>query len=190
MIGHVWPALTDTISIIASVSIFAAALTGLFQLREARKLRLDQVRPFVVVNFSPSILIKLEISNIGPLPAKHVKVSTEPRLDGNNELFHPSLISVLNEGLPVLMPGQILKFNFDQSSNRFNSNLPKVNRYDVTVNYWDASLKREFNDSYVLDIGSFEGVSVVPEGLESVASTLDRIKTILAEQSRRIINRN
>ena len=188
--GSIWPRINEIASPIASLAIAAAAIIGLFQLREARKLRLHQIRPFVVVNFSPSILIRLEISNIGPIPAKNVKVSTEPRLDGNNDLFHPSLISALNDGLPVLMPGQTLKFNFDQSSNRFNSQLQKVNRYEVTVNYWDINLKREFNDRYVLDLGSFEGVSIVPEGIESVASTLDRIKTILSEQLRQTNNRD
>lgn len=184
MSGHVWPVLTDAVNILASLAITAAAITGLFQLREARKLRLDQIRPFVVVSFSPSILIKFEISNIGPVPAKHVKVVTEPRLDGNSDYFRPELISALNDGLPILMPGQTLKFNFDQSSNRFNSKPSKINRYDVTVNYWDVDLNREFNDCYVLDIGSFEGVSIVPEGIESVSSTLDRIKTILSQQLR------
>jgi len=183
-----WPILVDAMSMVASVAIVTAAIVGIFQLHEVRKLRLSQIRPFVVVSFSPTFLIKFEISNIGPVPAKHVKVSTEPILDGNGDYFHPSLISALNDGLSVLMPGQTLKFNFDQSSNRFNSKLPKVNRYDVTVNYWDIDLKREFNDRYVLDIGSFEGVSIVPEGIESVASTLDRIKTILAEQSRQTNN--
>jgi len=185
-----WPILVDAMSMVASVAIVTAAIVGIFQLHEVRKLRLSQIRPFVVVSFSPTILIKFEICNIGPVPAKHVKVSTEPRLDGNSDYFHLERISALNDGLPVLMPGQTLKFNFDQSSNRFNSKHPKMNRYDVTVNYWDINLKREFNDCYVLDIGSFEGVSVVPEGIDSVASTLDRIKTILGEISRQPKNRN
>ena len=188
--GNIWSSINDVTGVIASMAISAAAITGLFQLFESRKLRLDQIRPFVVVSFSPTILIKFEVSNIGPVPAKHVKISTEPELDGNSQLFYPSRISVLNEGLPVLMPKQTLKFNFDQSSNRFSSQIPKANRYEVTVNYWDIDLKREFNDRYVLDLGSFEGVSVVPEGVESVATTLDRIKTILSEQLRQINNRN
>ena len=177
-------------SVIASTAILAAAITGVFQLREARKLRLDQVRPYVVVSFLPSILIKLEIANIGPVPAKQVKIVTRPLLDGNAEYFHPTTISVLNEGLPVLMPGQRLKFNFDQSSNRFNAKDAKTNRYDITVDYWDVDLKRKFSDRYVLDIGAFEGVSVVPEGLDAVVSTLDRIKTILGELSRQNNLRN
>jgi hypothetical protein len=190
MFGSIWLRINEVASPIASLAIAVAAIIGLFQLREARKLRLDQVRPFVVVNFSPSVLIKFEVSNIGPVPAKHVKISTEPELDGKDDLFHPSLISVLNDGLPVLMPRQTLKFNFDQSSNRFNSKPPKVNRYEVKVNYWDIDLKREFNDRYVLDLGSFEGVSIVPEGIESVASTLDHIKIILSEQLRQTNNRS
>jgi len=180
--------ISDVVSLIASLAIAAASITGVFQLREARKLRLDQIRPFVIVGFSPSILIRFEISNVGPVPAKNVKVSTKPSLDGNNQFFHPTKISVLNEGLSILMPGQILKFNFDQSSNRFDSANKKINQYFVTVEYETFNSKKKYSDSYVLDIGSFEGVSVVPEGLESIAANLDRIKTILANLSRQIGN--
>lgn len=175
----------DLGTIASSAAIIVTAFVAYFQLKQAKRLRLEQIRPFVTVSFTPAILLKFEIANIGSVPARDVRVSTSPHLQGNIDFFHVDRISAFGDGIPVLMPGQTLKFNFDQSFNRFNLDSPKENRYEICVEYHDGELDRKFSDSYVLDIGSFEGVSLVPEGIDAIVSELGRMQKSITDWVRK-----
>jgi hypothetical protein len=86
-----------------------------------------------------------------------------------------------------LSPGQILKFNFDFSSNRLNPDHGRLNRYEVKVTYFDNDMKRQFEDNYILDISSLIGVSLVPEDWDAVVYSLNKIQLALSELARKIV---
>ena len=51
-------------------------MLGLFawrQVREARKLRVEQARPFVIVDFEPGFLVYLTVENLGRTMAREVR---------------------------------------------------------------------------------------------------------------------
>src|SRR5262249_58913814 len=88
-----------------AVSAWAACATvgiyivlGLFawrQVREARKLREEQARPFVMVDFDPGFLVYLTVENLGRTMARDVSIRfdkpLESSLSGTRELDESQL---------------------------------------------------------------------------------------------------
>jgi hypothetical protein len=61
--------------------LVSAAVVALGQVREAQRLREDQARPFVVIDFEPwNVFIDLKIRNIGKTLAHDVRFQFEPTL--------------------------------------------------------------------------------------------------------------
>jgi hypothetical protein len=77
-----WTALATGLQ---AVIVAAAAVVAGFQVHEARKLREDQTRPFVVVDFDVSDppLIHITIANIGKTMARTVRVKVDPTLESS-----------------------------------------------------------------------------------------------------------
>ncbi|MEU9688114.1 hypothetical protein [Amycolatopsis japonica] len=82
-----WQALSAMVAVFA----FIVALTiGWSQLRAARKLRLEQARPFVLVDLVPGEAVQhwmdLVVSNIGKSPAYDLRLSFKPERNGLTSL--------------------------------------------------------------------------------------------------------
>lgn len=56
------------------------AIYAVFQVREARRLREEQARPWVVVDFEPGWILFLSIENIGRTVATDVHIRFDPPL--------------------------------------------------------------------------------------------------------------
>jgi hypothetical protein len=99
------------------VVLVAAALYARAQVREARELREDQARPFVVVDFEVSgpPEIRLAITNIGKTMARDVRVSFAPPLQSSMDRPERRLadLRMLNEPIPAMAPGKIYSTLFD-----------------------------------------------------------------------------
>ena len=99
---------------VAQVVILAAELLVLVvaaavawrQVREARRLREDQSRPFVVIDFEvEGMLFFLRISNIGTTLARNVRFEINPPL--SSAIENPfSEMQILRDGAPTLAPGR------------------------------------------------------------------------------------
>ena len=96
------------------VVLLAAAGVAGWQVWEARKLRLQQNRPFVVIDFEveESHLIYLEITNLGTSLARDVKIAIEPPLKTSTGIRFKDM-KMLNEGIPTLAPGKRIKTLYD-----------------------------------------------------------------------------
>jgi hypothetical protein len=110
---------------------------GLFawrQVSEARKLREEQARPFVIVDFEPGFLVYLTVENLGRTMAREISIRfdkpLESSLSGARELDESPLF---REPIPTLPPGKKIRVLFDQFSGRMDAGLPLT--YDVELRY-------------------------------------------------------
>lgn len=156
-----------------AVIVAAAAVVAGFQVHEARKLREDQTRPFVVVDFDVSDppLIHITIANIGKTMARTVRVKVDPTLESSlDEKGRPEPIaqlSVFTEEIPSMAPGKVIRLAFDgfidrQKAREKGHDLEDA--YQVTVTYRGERrfLRRRFyKDTMPLDLGVYRNIQYV-----------------------------
>ncbi len=157
----------------------AAAIVAYFQLRQARQLREDQARPFVVVDIVPSEVdlhvLDLVIENVGNTVAQDVRLSFDPPLASSLADYDLAGSVLIREGIPTMPPRRRIEFLFDISHQRLNTDLPK--RYDVGVNYTDARGNPVETSRYTLDIGFLFGLEHVTQyGMHHAAKSLREVE--------------
>lgn len=134
--------------------LLGAALVAWRQVREARRLREQQNRPFVVIDFDieRGVETYLEIANLGTSLARDVKFEISPPLASAVDV-PVDKFKMLNEGIPTLAPGKLLRTFFDIGFQRLESDLPMS--YVATVQYRDEDGKRSFKEKLDLDLELF-----------------------------------
>jgi hypothetical protein len=144
------------------IALLAAAVAAV-QVREARRLRVEQSLPQIVVDFeSRSIIIEIAISNTGPTTARDVKVTFDPPLQsvliesGRTKMLSSKLI---NEGIQSMPPGKKYRLMFEDAPKRYQrDDLPRT--YTATATYRDTSGKKH-TATYVLDFDTYYGYNTV-----------------------------
>jgi hypothetical protein len=184
------PQPTPTWTDIGTFAVLAAQLGALgiaawiarSQVAEARRLRRDQARPFVVVDLhlvERSQAIHIVISNLGKTTAENVRLAFEPALasslDNEPRMVAPSQLKVFREGIPSLPPGRRIEIMFDIFHQRSEQNLPDV--YRVTASYYSPSLREHLTDPSVLDLGIYRDVLLeTRRDLHDVHEELERLR--------------
>lgn len=110
--GTDWPAVA-AVAAWATVGIYV--VIGLFawrQVHEARKLREEQPRPFVIVDFEPGFLVYLTAENLGRTMARDVTIHFDKQLQttlaGSSELDESPLFrQPIPTGLRAKDPGAV-----------------------------------------------------------------------------------
>lgn len=191
------PSITDWISAISTAATFvvavAAAIFGYSQLRDARAVRRDQSRPYVIVDFGfRGSLILIEVKNIGATPAWDVRIDVDPPFASSRPGRAEKLMEAptFSEGTPMLAPGREMQFFLDTSVGLFDDDaLPR--RYSLTTNYDDlsSSTKRRrvvhYEDPpFVLDINQYAQILSPAKGIGDIAHELDEIKKTVRKWSR------
>ncbi len=163
-----------TVGIYVAIGLFAG-----WQVLEARKLRGEQARPFVIVDFEPGFLVYLTVENLGRTMARDVSIHFDKPL--TSTLRGPRELDVsplFREPIPALPPGKKIRVLFDQFTERTNAELPMA--YDVEVRYRGPTGKKWLNDSYRLDLGMYLGSALpqkgIPELVAGVGNILEEIK--------------
>jgi hypothetical protein len=159
--------------------LIVAALVAWRQVREARRLREQQNRPFVVIDFGieRGVETYLEVANLGTSLARDVKFEINPPLASAVDV-PVDKFKMLNEGIPTLAPGKRLRTFFDIGFQRVESDLPMS--YVATVQYKDEDGKRSFKEKLDLDLELFmylesptrRDLHDVHERLEDIGKTL------------------
>ena len=169
----------------AAVAAWAAWATvliyiviGLFawrQVREARKLREEQARPFVIVDFDPGFLVYLKVENLGRTMARDVRINFDKKLtsslDRPRELDETPLF---REPIPALPPGKKIRVLFDQFNARTEAKLPLT--YDVDVRYRGPTGSKHWKDTYRLDLGMYLGSALPPKGIPELVTEVENIR--------------
>ncbi|SRR6266536_1286654 len=169
--GTNWPAVAAWAAW-ATVGIYV--VLGLFawrQVHEARKLREEQARPFVIVDFEPDFLVYLTVENLGRTMARDVSIQFGKPLETTLELDETPLF---REPIPTLPPGKKIRVLFDQFPARLEAGLPLT--YDVDVSYKGPTGKKPWKDTYRLDLGMYVGSALPPKGIPELVTEVENIR--------------
>lgn len=141
------------------------------QVKEARKLREDQARPWVVAYFDVDWLTDIVIENIGTTVARDVEVRFDPPLASTFSRPWPwEESTLLTDGIKTLPPRQRVAIPFDGTIERFNrDDLPL--KYTAHLTY-KGRQRKPLTDTYVLDLAVYKGTKPPPEGLPEVVKAL------------------
>lgn len=145
------------------------------QVHEAKRLREEQARPFVVAYLRVDWLTEIVIENTGRTAARDVSVSFQPPLVSTLGPPWPwDDSTLLRDGIKTLAPGQKVRFEFDAIVDRFNrEDLPL--RHDATLTYQGFSGRRRYNETHVLDLGLYKGSQPLPPGLPALHQQLEKL---------------
>jgi hypothetical protein len=119
-----------------------AALYARGQVREARTLREEQARPFVVVDVEPERrpFMNLVVANLGRTMARNVRIEIDPPLQStvyDSGGFGIARMKLFTEPIPSLAPGKRMVMLFDSLPARIEAGLP--DSYEVRLSYeWDG----------------------------------------------------
>jgi hypothetical protein len=175
MEGTNWTAVAAWAAL-ATVGIYV--VLGLFawrQVHEARKLREEQARPFVIVDFDVGFLVYLTVENIGRTMALDVMIEfdnpLESTLPGRPELDESPLF---RGPIPALPPGKKIRVLFDQFNARVNAGLPLG--YDVKLGYRGPTGWTRWEEVYRLDLGMYVGSQPAPKGIPELVAEVENIR--------------
>lgn len=172
-----WDWNAATISAIAEAgSLLVASVVAAFvlvQVMQAKKLREEQARPYIVVDFELSRNgIAIVVRNIGSTPAFDVSVVFDKRLTSTiaqRKPFEDS--SVFSKPIPMVAPGRVISVPFDRVPDRLtNTELPTA--YVATVSYRDArqTLGPEI---FPLDLSVYVDTLVPRKNQHDIASAVE-----------------
>jgi hypothetical protein len=175
-----WTDIVSTIAVTVEVVIlgFAAGFAWR-QVGEARRLREEQTRPFVVIDFEiERHLAFLQVSNIGPTLARNVRFEIEPPLRSAT-ISTVGELKMLREGISTLAPGKKIRTLFDDGPKRSARRDEFPDTYAVTARYSDETGRREFTETLDLDLGIFW--NIIRSERREVHDVHERLKDMLAE---------
>jgi hypothetical protein len=186
-----WDWTAETWAAVGQVgTLVVAAVAALFarhQVLEARRTREEQAKPFVIVDFEPSlagrIFIELVIRNIGTTIAKNVTMSFEPPLRSTLSTAEDKRFlnasTLMKNGIPTLPPGREYRMLFERMPDlKDNDELPHA--YAATISYDDARGERQSLVSLLdLDI-YFDLRRIHPNGLHEAVDALKALNETIA----------
>jgi hypothetical protein len=150
-----WTDIWQTIFVGGQLAVLiVAAVFGWRQLREAKELREDQTRPFVVVDLdSPKRpFFDVVVKNIGGTMARKVAFQFD-RAPESTIGVELDGMKMFQDGISTLPPGKEIRTLFDTGIQRFKSNLP--DRYEVQISYEGPTGKRKYVEKVDLDFGIY-----------------------------------
>ncbi|HWC15356.1 MAG TPA: hypothetical protein VG929_12310 [Actinomycetota bacterium] len=172
-----WSALAAWVT---AALLFGSLIFAGMQIHQARRLREEQSRPFVVVDFDAGRLpvIDLTVQNVGATMARNVRMTFDPPLERaiekKDRVGRLANSSLIQNGLPTLPPGKEIRTFFDMSFERVSSDLPT--KYKVRITYDDFRGRRLDPDEYVLDLGMYKDLEfIVRKGAHEAAKALEEI---------------
>jgi hypothetical protein len=162
--------------------LVSAAFFAWRQVKEAQRLREEQARPFVVIDFEPwNPFVDLTITNSGKTLAQDVQFDFKPKLTSVKDKQHAFVpvadLNLFRNGIPSFPPGKRIVLFFDRYPDRIEERLPE--RYDVVVSYSDESGKR-YSEKTVLDLSMYRDIGEITRyGIHDVHSRLKEIEKTL-----------
>lgn len=163
------------------VVLIAAATFAWSQVREARVLREEQNRPFVVVDIEveSGYMMYLEVVNMGTSLARDVSIEIDPPLESAIDI-QVNKLKMLNEGIATLPPGKKYRTFFEMSFRRNEDRRDLPMNHTARVRYWDEKRKRAFDETLILDMGQYMHMhTVTRHGIHDIHKQLDAIQKTL-----------
>jgi hypothetical protein len=162
------------------VVLIVAAIFAWRQVKEARELREEQNRPFVVVDFDveEGYMIYLEVVNMGTSLARDVRIEIDPALESAIDI-DISKLKMLNEGIATLAPGKKYRTFFDMSFRRNEDRPDLPMNYTARVRCSDEKRKRCYDETLNLDLDQYMHINTVTRhGLHDIHGQLEKIRKV------------
>jgi hypothetical protein len=162
------------------IVLIVAAIFAWRQVNEARELREEQNRPFVVVDFDveEGYMIYLEVVNMGTSLARDVRIEIDPALESAIDI-DLSKLKMLNEGIATLAPGKRYRTFFDMSFRRNEDRPDLPMNYTARVRYTDEKRKRPYDENLNLDLDQYMHINTVTRhGLHDIYGQLEKIRRV------------
>lgn len=198
---------TEWTALATSVQALAVLVSGVFifwQVREAKRLREQQARPFVVVSLvvEQKTLLLIEVRNIGSTPAYDVSVELQP----TPEFVHKhGLARVFREPTPVLPPGHRLRATWNLTATLLDKAYSGPTTVTATVTcsqgpptpprWWRRSSRAGKRielpaEEYVLDVGMLRGAAIERPGLAELATAVQEVANSQSDIAKWYAHRN
>ena len=161
------------------------ALVAAWQLRQAQRMRLEESRPFVILDFEfRSVLVHLAVRNISAAVARNVRISFDQPL--GSTLSPPTEIdeaTIFKEPIPMLAPGRTISILFDSFPARASrQDLPMA--YTVTLAYEDVHGRAYDDPPYQLDLGTYAETALAPKGMPDLVTEIKELRTQVGNVAR------
>lgn len=181
------------------IVLVAAAWYALSQAREARRLREEQFRPFVVVDveIDNSRILEIVVRNVGLTMARDVQFEVDPPFVTSMDNYNLNEMKLFANGIATFPPGKEYKTLFDSLVQRSQMHLDR--EYTVLVTYTDPSGKRKFSEPSTIDLGIYRDflyrresdVGDIVDELKKLGKTFDKwtyslggVKTLNPDEAR------
>lgn len=171
-----WTEVAQVVLVAAQLLVLiAAALVAWRQVAEAKRLREEQSRPFVILDFDvEQSLVFLDVRNVGSSMARDVRFSIEPPFE--TSLDHSlQELKMFRDGISTLPPRKVVRTLFDSAIQRKPRDLP--DEYRVVVRYADQEGRRHFEEEFDLDLGIYWNLMRVTRyGVHDIHERLKEIR--------------
>jgi hypothetical protein len=158
----------------------AAALYASRQVREARRTREDQARPYVAVFLEvvDETNLDLVVKNFGATTARNVTIHPDKPM---KRYWGDEVEDLLTfDILPVLVPGQDWRTLFDVHGQRMDAN--NYDAYTVKVRYDDIRGRHMDEETFVLDWSPFKDKQFVGRrNLDDIGKAVEGINKTLGK---------
>lgn len=149
------------------------------QLRQAKRLREEQARPYVIVDVEfRGTGVSIVVQNIGSTPAYDVRVTFDKPLQTTMTRGKDLQdIAIFTRPIPMIAPGRTIQVPFDRMPDRLKRrDLPT--EYVATVEYRD-SRRWGTREEYPFDLATYEDTLVPKKGLPEVARAVEELNKSL-----------
>ena len=178
---------TDHVALAVSALALAGTAAGVvythLQLSLSRRVRREQLEPFIVVDIAPqspaSPMLNLIITNSGPTVARDVAIRVSPPLRTSlGPEYEVRLAAAVARKIPTLPPGRSIAFFVDTGFNIFDQSrsLPTVYTFEVDCLGPFGPVQKM---TYIVDLGILEdsvfNKETVVGQLTEIAEKLGRI---------------
>jgi hypothetical protein len=162
------------------VIAIVVAVFAWVQLRQAKHLREEQARPYVIVDIDfRGFGVSIVVQNIGATPAYDVRVTFDKLLETTMTRRKPlEEVAVFARPIPMVAPGRSIHVPFDRMPNRLKrADLPT--EYVATVKYRDSKKKWVPPEEYPFDLATYADTLSPKKGLPEVATAVQELNKSL-----------
>lgn len=158
-----WQAAAAWVAII--VAVFVAGPIALTQALEARRLRKEQSRPYVIVDFEfRGFLIYIAIRNIGTTIARDVVIKFDQPLSSSTDTVKIAKSPLFTKPIPMIAPNRKIAILLDSFPARAKHGGHPM-QYSVESRYHDTIGESYEDPPYPLDLPIYADTSIEPKGL-------------------------
>lgn len=161
------------------VTLVPLAVFGILQLRDAKRLRHEETRPFIVAELqNRSILAILALVNVGPTVARNVRASLPNGLTSSHGALDWLDSPAFTDGVANMAPGTAIRFWFDSFPKRTEADLPM--RIPLELEYEGPDGRHYGPERYVLDLSAYGPALQPDKNMHDLVEQVTRVDKSIA----------